>query len=385
MQTRIVAVRDLLPTEERAWGDLAARAVEPNPFFEPGFLSLASRHFVGFAETRLLVAHEGSEFKGVLPIVGVERPRIPPRPILTTRGDPTMVSGACTPLVDRTCVDEAVGALLDGLQAGAKSGAIPGIVSLKRLGDDGPVAHSLRRQSTARGFPVHTKESYERGMVTRSGSWENPLSGSRRREIARRRRLLARDTGSEVRVVDRSDDPEAATDFMRIEASGWKGRDHGTAYARDPHKVAWFHEWCDHWGKSGRLTVLALNLGEISIAMQYFIRAGEGIFLYRIAHDESYPKYGLGQMLLESALELLFEENDALWLDACADPDNGFLLAMLPERRTTSNVLIGTGGRVDRALVSATPTMAKAVAAQRRARQRLVESGTRDVTHGRNG
>jgi GNAT superfamily N-acetyltransferase len=183
-------------------------------------------------------------------------------------------------------------------------------------------------------------------------------------------------------MVDRTRDPGAAADFMRIEASGWKGRGEGTAYARDPRKIDWFHEWSDYWGGTQRMKVLALNLGDTSIAMQYFIRAGDGIFLYRIAFDENYPKYGLGQMLLESALEFLFKETDADWLDACTDADNDFLLAMLPERRTTSTVLIGIGGVVDRTCVSATPTMSKAVVAQRRARERLARSVGSAATDG---
>jgi hypothetical protein len=374
METRLVKVKDLSSSDEKAWSTLAERAIEPNPFFEPGFLALASRHFDGFSDSRLLVAHEGPEFRGVLPIVGLERPRFPPRPRTTSRGNPTMVSGSCTPLVDRTCVEQTVGALLEGLQREAEEGVLPGIIGLKRINDNAPVVESLRRQAAARGFPTFTKDSYERGVVTRTGRWENPLSGSRRREIARRRRLLARESGSELHMVDRSLDPAAAADFLKIEASGWKGRDEGTAYARDPGKVAWFHEWCDYWGKAGRLIVLALNLGNTSVAMQYFVRAGDGIFLYRIAYDAGFPKYGLGQMLLESAMELLFKETDALWIDACTDPNSEFLLAMLPERRTTSTLLIGTGGLVDRTLVSATPAMARIVAAQRRARQKWARS-----------
>ena len=41
--------------------------MEPNPFFEPDFLTLASRAFDGFSKTRLLVASEGSEFQGRAP------------------------------------------------------------------------------------------------------------------------------------------------------------------------------------------------------------------------------------------------------------------------------------------------------------------------------
>jgi hypothetical protein len=100
--------------------------------------------------------------------------------------------------------------------------------------------------------------------------------------------------------------------------------------------------------------------------MQYFLAAGEGIFVYRIAHDAGYPKYGLGQMLLESAMEMLYGETDALWIDACTDPGNEFFLGMLPERRLTSMLVIGSGGVLDRSAVSAMPTMARAVAARRR-------------------
>lgn len=385
METRLINIEDVSPSEEQAWSALAERAIEPNPFFESGFLTLASRHFEGFSKTRLLVAHEGSEFRGVLPIIGVERTRIPPRLTMTTRGYPTMISGLSTPLVDRTCVDRTIGALLDGLRVGAKRGDLPGILSLWRIVDNGPVIDSVRRESAARGIPVFAKESWVRGMVNRTGRWESPVSGQRRRENARRRRVLARDSGSELSVVDRTLDPAAATEFLKMEASGWKGRDEGTAYARDPSKIAWFHEWTDRWTKAGRLKLLSLNVGNTSIAMQYYIRAGEGLFLFRIAYDASYAKYGPGGLLLESGMEIQLEQTDASWIDSSADPDNAFLLEMLPERRTISMLLIGTGGGADRTLVSTMPIMTRGVAELRRAPQWLKQFGRSVSTAGKSG
>jgi hypothetical protein len=372
METRLINIQDLLPAEEEAWSALAERAVEPNPFFEPGFLVLAGRHFEGFSKTRLLVAHEGDVFRAVLPIIGVERPRIPPRPAMTTRGEPTMISGLCTPLVDRACVDQATGALLDGLRNGAQRGDLPGVLSLKRVREGGPVIEALRAGSAARGMPTFTKETWERGFVTRSGTWDSPLSSQRRRTNRRRRRALESESGSEVSLVDRTLDPAAAEDFLKMEVSGWKGQGHGSAYARDPDKVAWFQEWCERWIEAGRLVVLALNVGTTSIAMQYAILAGDGISLYRIAYDEGYAKYGPGAILLESVMERLLEQTDAAWLDSGTDPDNAFLLELLPERSTLSALLIGTGGAVDRTTVSAMPLMTRGVAGLRRVRQRLV-------------
>ena len=53
---------------------------------------------------------------------------------------------------------------------------------------------------------------------------------------------------------------------------------------------------------------------------------------------------------------------------------NTFFFGMLPERRTISTILIGTGGIVDRSLVSALPTMTKLVVAEKRVRKRLARS-----------
>lgn len=382
METRLITIKDLSASDEKAWSALAERAVEPNPFFEPGFLLLASRHFEGFAKSRLLVVQEGSEFRGVLPIIDVERARIPPRLTMTTRGDPTMVSGLCVPLVDGSCVGQAVGGLLDGLRAGARRGELPGILSLKRLVENGVVIDALRREAASRGMPTFTKESWQRGLVTRAGSWESPLNRKRRGEIARLRRALSNDHGAEVSLEDRTLDPAMVSEFMTMEASGWKGRSEGSAIARTPEKIAWFREWCERWTKTGRVQGLALHLGETPIAMQYSILAGDGVFLFRTAYDDAYARYGPGAMLLESTLETLRKQTDAIWVDSSTDPGNEFLLKMLPERRTITMLLIGTGGMVDRMMVSSIPVMTRGVEEFRRVRRRVRRAGSKPRSEG---
>jgi len=370
METRLVSLRDLSAADEQAWRGLAERAVEPNPYFEPDFLRPACRHFEGYGQTRLVIAQEGPEFRAVLPIIGVEHPKVPPRPTAVTRGDPTAISGLSTPLVDGACVDRAIGALLDELHVGARRGGLPGIVALSRVGDDGPVATATRRVCAARGLPVFTKDTWLRGTVSRQGAWEHPLTRHRRRDIDRLRRGLTRDTGNEVTLVDRSRDPTAAAEFLEMEASGWKGRGHGSAFARHPAKIAWFREWCELWAPTGRLHLLALHVGEACIAMQCFVRAGRGLFFFRMAFDAAYARSAPGAMLLASSMEHLRTCSDADWIDSCADRDNRFVLEMLPEARPLSMLLIGTGGVVDRRAVSALPAVTRIVAAGRRARRR---------------
>ena len=186
---------------------------------------------------------------------------------------------------------------------------------------------------------------------------------------------MANDHGAEVRLVDRTLDPTMVTEFMRMEASGWKGRSGGSAIARTPEKIAWFKEWWEWWSKAGRLQGLALHLGDTPIAMQYSLLAGDGVFLFRTAYDDSYAKYGPGALMLQSVLEMLLNQTEAVWVDSCTDPQNEFLLKMLPERRTITMLLIGTGGMIDRRAVSSMPIMTRGVEELRRVRRRVHGTG----------
>jgi len=373
MQSRLVDIRDVTPDEVAAWRILADRALEPNPYFEPDFLLLSARHFPGYADTRLVVVEDGDAFRGLLPVAQFVRRRIPPARVAMTIGVPTAVSALSTPLVDRDCPDEAVETLIDGLGAAAARRGWPGIVSLDMFGSDGPVAEALHRACAARRRPVFAKEAWVRGMVTRSGRWGNPLAGDRKRETARKQRKLARDLGADVRLAERTLDPSAVDEFLRMEASGWKGRDGGRAFARWAETTAWFRDWHECWTAAGRVHVLSLEVGDASIAMQYFVRAGAGLFYFRTAYDEEYGRYAPGAVLLTLAMQHLFEHTDAEWLDSSTNKNNGFLLEMMPELRHIEMLLIGAGGALDRRLVAALPAMTNAAAARRKARERLAK------------
>jgi CelD/BcsL family acetyltransferase involved in cellulose biosynthesis len=377
METRLVKVNALTSEDQRAWRALTERAVEPNPVIDPDFLLLCAKHFEGYADTTLVISQDGDAIRGVLPIVKFERPRIPPRKVASTRGRPTAVRPLGTPLVDAAHCDQAVGAFLDALHGAARNKGWPGILLMDFLHDDGPVAEGLRRMSATRGFPVFTKEVWDRGMVTRDGRWADPLTKERARQLGRKRRGLTRDCGGEVSLVDRTLDPSVVDEFLVMEASGWKGKAGGLAFASDPHTAAWFREWYPSWATAGRVMMLCLNVGDVSIGMQCYIRAGDGIFCFRTAYDEAYSKYGPGAMLIAAGTEYLLEHTDAGWIDSSTDKDNAFLLELLPERRNLSTVLIGTGGALDRRAVSALPAMTKAVGEVRNAQKRWAQTRSR--------
>ena len=383
METRLVKVRDISTTDEWAWRDLATRALEPNPFFEPDFLMLSAKHFEGYAGTTLVVSQKENAFTGVIPIVRFDKQRIPPRTVARIIGSPTAVCCLGTPLVDASCADVAMSAMLQALRCAWKTNSWPGIVRLDWAGNDGPVMECLRRMCESQGFPLFTEEIWERGAVRRDGRWEHPLGKTRERRLAASRRTLARDTSTEVTLVDRTLDPSVVEDFLIMEMTGWKGREGGTAFGKDGDKTAWLREWYERWSAAGRLVVLCLQAGDVPVALEFFVRAGDGIFCFRGAYDDAYSKYAPGAMVLADGMGYLLEHTDALWVDSATDKDNAFLLEFLPERRTLAQLYIGVGGILDRNIVAALPTLTRLVAKKRLLRDRwarkisVVPMGTR--------
>jgi CelD/BcsL family acetyltransferase involved in cellulose biosynthesis len=384
MESRLVRIKDLAPTDERLWRELATRAVEPNPFFEPDFLVPSSRLFEGFSHTTLVIAQDRDRFCGLLPIAGVGRRRIPPRMVATTRGYPTAVTGLCTPLIDPTQMDSTVDTLLHSLGRAAARDGWPGIVSLDRLGDGGPVAATLRRSARRLGMPVFAKDGWSCGSISRTEGWSVVLDGHRRRELGRIRRKLIEHLGTPISVVDRSADAGAVDEFLEMEATGWKGRvvDNG-AFLREPAKVEWFREWRERWASAGRLLLLSLQAGDTAIAMLWSVWAGDRLICFRIAYDDAYARFAPGVALFFDALEYVRDNTDAQSLDTYTDRNNNFFLDILPERQRITMLLIGTGGAVDRSMVAALPGMERVVARSSALRTQVLAArgrgGTSDV------
>lgn len=362
------------------WRELAIRAVEPNPYLEPDFLVPSAQHFEGYADTTLVVAYEGDTFRGVLPIVRMERARIPPRMLACTNGRPAAVRCLGTPLVDADSPDLVLGTLLDSTQRAAKERGWPGILFMDLMDSDGPVIKALHHACGTRGLPVFTRLSWERGIVRRGGRWDRPLGKSHERQIAKARRALVRDIGAEVKLVDRTLDPSAIEEFVVMEASGWKGKEGGSAFAKDEHKVAWLRDWYRRWAPTGRLVILCLEVGDLPISFQICVRSGEGVFLFREAYDEAYARYGPGAMIIADTLEYLLKNVDAEWVDSGTDKDNAFLLEMLPERRTLSTLYIGVGGKLDRTIMAVLPAMIRLDAARHELRDRLTRKSSKALT-----
>jgi CelD/BcsL family acetyltransferase involved in cellulose biosynthesis len=370
MQARTIAVADLTPVEIAAWRDLAARALEPNPFFEPECLVPAARHLPDGAQLRIVVASDGAAWHGVLPVTARSSWRGVPWAVWDARGLDTAV-GLGTPLL--SAEPGAAGAVLDGLRSAGGAG----VLVLDWLAE-GRVAAALRTAASSRGMPVRQYLAWERGLLQRADApdaWRASIKSDRLRRLRRHGRRLGERLGGEVTIAERPADGAAVQEFLRLEASGWKGSaDHGAAYARAPETEAWFRDVVAGFAAAGRLLVLGLQVGERVVALEFCLRAGEGLFAWRVGHDDELSLHGPGAQLQVQLLRHFHEATDAGFLDSCAEATNDFALGIYPDRRAMSTTLIGVGGAVDGAVVRVLPVARRTA---RRLRELRAQAGRR--------
>jgi hypothetical protein len=338
VRARLIPVAGLEPRDLDAWRGLAERAVEPNPFFEPELVLPAARHLGG--GPGLLVAEREGRWSACLVVHRPARWRRLPLPTLATWRHSYCFLG--TPLAIGDELEPALAALID------RGRREPGVAALALdwVGADGPVWDCLtelvgRDARTA----VHWGR-FDRAVLRRRAEptyLDETLRGHHRRELQRKRRTLARDVGEPVTTVDRGGDPAAYAEFLRLEASGWKGRS-GTALGAHPGHARFFTELCEGFAPAGRLQLLELSAGGRAVAMMSSLVAGGALYGFKIAYDETYGGYSPGIQLVRDSVEIFHERGDLTWIDSCADPDNDMINRLWTERRSIATVVVPARG-----------------------------------------
>ena len=168
------------------------------------------------------------------------------------------------------------------------------------------------------------------------------LEGKRMAELRRCRRRL-HETGRVSTAIYRGrHDPNLWMDaFLRLEASGWKGRT-GTAIACNDAERAFFNSLMRHAADRGQVLVCSLEVDSQPMAMTLNLRAGQGLWGFKTAYCNSVSRYSPGALVAcETALAALTDPTIA-WIDSCMDHDGGPLGKLWHHRRTTVDLMIST-------------------------------------------
>jgi CelD/BcsL family acetyltransferase involved in cellulose biosynthesis len=350
MRAAILALDELEPRDIEKWRALAAEAAEPNPFFEPEYV-LPAAEWIGGRRLALLVVGTAEGWSACLPIHRPRRwHRMPLRGVATWQHRYSFLG---TPLVCPDLPESAVGSMTRELMRQRRAE----FVGFDSLADEGPVRDALRAAIEDAGWQEVRVDEQARPTLRRRASEDGylTLKPKHRREMERKRRRLEEQLGGALETVDRADDDAAVDDFLRLEASGWKGRT-GTAVASQEQDAHFFRTICRSFRGLGRLHLLSLQANGQCVAMACNLRAGEGVFCVKIAFDERWQRASPGaQLMLDHAL-WFHQDGGAAWMDSCVQPDNQLVHRMWPDRRgivTLALPATSPTGRLARRVITA--------------------------------
>jgi CelD/BcsL family acetyltransferase involved in cellulose biosynthesis len=341
MAIRLVPWPDMA-NDVPAWDALALCAAEPNPFYESWYLLPALRAFDREGDVSLVRFEAGGELAGLIPLMRPNRYYRWPLPNLTN-----WVHGNCflgAPLV-------AAGlerAFWQAFLAWADSHA--GAALFLHLGHiplEGPLHAALtavlEEQGRYSALVYREDRALLRSELSPAAYFEESMSGKKRKELRRQHARLCElgDLRFE-RQCDAGDLGQWITQFLTLEAAGWKGRS-GSALACDPGTATLFRDGLHGAAARGRLERLTLSLDGQPIAMLANFLTPPGAFSFKTAFDEAFSRFSPGVLLQRENLALLAREGIA-WSDSCAAADHPMIDHIWRERRPIGRISIAIGG-----------------------------------------
>lgn len=326
MLCELIPAAEVEPSRIARWQALAARALEPNPWFEPHVVLPLARIR---SDIVLLAAEAGDRMLACLPLIPARRKRFGISLPIWTTPHPMGVA-----LVDPELSETALQA---AFRCVSKAG---GTLVLRELQAEGPVTAALMR-ALAGGWSPRVVPDVGRWPALRRRAQptyvRDSLGPKQHHNMGRLRRRLEEHLDAPLRLVERGSDASAVERFLCLEHSGWKGR-LGTALACDPVWADYFRKVCAGFAAEGRLHVYALEGAGTTVAMKFMVTAGPGLFELRVAYDESFARYSPGTLLEMDAVDA-FHAGDWSWAVSNTNHASSPLFRVWPDRLKTADVL----------------------------------------------
>jgi CelD/BcsL family acetyltransferase involved in cellulose biosynthesis len=323
----------------REWRELAARALEPNVFYDPAF-ALAAAPVFGADAGAVLVWSKVSAQR----LIGFFPARIERRygVIGTLTGWTHPYAPLGVPLVDRDEADTTIAAFLDHVEANA---ALPKLVMLPLIARDGPFAAALARTLARHGGAAAHFGDHARALLAPQAraSYLAHVGHKKLKELRRqRRRLEEKGAVTFVSAHEPAAIAPALADYLMLEASGWKGRA-GTAARQNPDVLHFVQSAIAALAAEDRVRIDRLTRGDTPLAAAITLRAGDCAWFWKIAYDEDAARASPGvQLALDATNGMLADANIAR-VDSCATADHPMIDHLWAERLALTDLLIAPG------------------------------------------
>lgn len=345
----------------REWEDLAASALDQNPFYEPWMLLPAVESFSSGREARIVLVFAPHPLGtlapptlcGLFPLEVRRRYKGLPIRHYATWSQKYPLG---TPLVRADVARECLGAFLDWL-ADNPDGC--SMMEFGSVAGDGAFHQAMVDSLNQRARLSFVSDCFTRALFRPRLDAESYLSqalrGVRRKELRRKQRRLSETGPLEYVALGPDGDIEGWTrEFLEVEGSGWKGQER-TALAAGEATRNFFVTVAREAFNRRRLMMLALHVDGRAIAVKFNVLAREGAFSLKIGYDERYARFSPGLLLEVENIRRLHTLPGVAWMDSCAVAEHFMINRLWRDRRTIQTILVATGKRAGDVLVSLMP------------------------------
>jgi CelD/BcsL family acetyltransferase involved in cellulose biosynthesis len=348
-----------------AWEELAAAALEPNPFYEHWMLLPAIEAFGHGMPLRYVFAYaevpgDAPVLCGFFPLERVARYKGLPFRHARLWQYPHRYLG--TPLLRRQQASACMEAFLAWL---ADSGEAT-MMQWERVSGDGGFYRAFQETLREAGWRSSVGLAFSRAVLRPREDAEaylhQALAGVKRKELRRLERRLAENGALRYEVLEAGAPADAWIEaFLELEARGWKGR-RGSALACTERGRRFFHAVAAGAALRRRLMMLSLAVGERRVAMKCNLLAQDGAFAFKIAYDEDYARFSPGTLLELENIRELHRRPALRWMDSCAEADHFMANRLSLDRRAIVSVLSATARTSGGLVVSSLPLLRRVAA-----------------------
>jgi CelD/BcsL family acetyltransferase involved in cellulose biosynthesis len=324
------------------WRALAERAIEPNGYYLPGWELAVNAFASGRTGASALSARgdaapdRAARLIGLVPVIPIWRAYKIPLPALVSAHP---YGTLCTPPLDREFAHEAATRLLhEARQAGAHA------LILRDVALDGATIKAFDAVLQQEHLRPRVLQSYFRAGLDATREPEELLRdalGARKlKELRRQRHRLAEHGAIGFEVARTPAEVAAALEiFLRLEASGWKGK-RGTALMQDDGDAGFVRCAAPALAENGQCEIVTLRAGDTSIAAGIVLRHQDRAFFFKLGIDERFAKFSPGVQLTLDLTRHLCADPAIASADSTASADHPMINPIWRGRFAIGDVLI---------------------------------------------
>jgi CelD/BcsL family acetyltransferase involved in cellulose biosynthesis len=326
------------------WRRLAERAVEPNGYYLPDWELAVDAFARGRTGVSALgawrdapTAQEGTtSLIGLVPVISLWRAYRIPLPALVS-ADP--YGTLATPLIDRDMANDAVAGLtLEARKAGAHA------LILRDVSLHGAAMKAFTEALRQQGLRSQVLQSHLRACLNATRDADallrEALGTKKLKELRRQRHRLAEHGDVRFDVARTPEDVATALEnFLRLEASGWKGK-RGTALIQHEGDAGFIRRAVAALAESGQCEIVTLRAGTAPVAAAIVLRHQDRAFYFKLGIDERFAKFSPGVQLTLDLTRHLCADPAIATADSTAGADHPMINPIWRGRFAIGDVVI---------------------------------------------